>query len=86
MVSLIAATMLLASTVGPLLGFALLLLVPSLPFEAVNVVSGVTYVVLTPLVALTTAYVYFDAAVHDAREREESPDVLPAELPRTPSS
>ena len=57
--------------IGPLLG-ALLILATDAPFWLVNVVAGVVYAVTMPFVALTTAYVYFDARVRDelAGERE----------------
>ncbi|MDF8264840.1 hypothetical protein [Luteipulveratus flavus] len=80
-ISLIAAAVVLAGATGPLIGFALLLLIPSLPFALLNLLSGLVYVVLFPLVALTTAYVYYDAAVNEARTGEGGQDVLPSELP-----
>ena len=47
---------------GPLIG-ALLILVTSAPFWLVNIVAGLIYAVAMPLVAITTAYVYFDRRV-----------------------
>jgi hypothetical protein len=45
----------------------------------VNVVAGVIYAVTMPFVALTTAYVYFDARVRSELAREQ-PAELPAEI------
>jgi hypothetical protein len=61
---------------GPLVGVGLILGTDA-PFWLVNVVAGAVYAVAMPFVALTTAYLYFDA-----RTREEAVDeVEPAELP-----
>jgi hypothetical protein len=61
---------------GPLVGVGLILGTDA-PFWLVNVVAGVVYALAMPFVALTTAYLYFDA-----RAREEAVDeVEPAELP-----
>jgi hypothetical protein len=61
---------------GPLVGVALILGTDA-PFWLVNVIAGAVYAVAMPFVALTTAYLYFDA-----RSREEAADeVEPAELP-----
>jgi hypothetical protein len=61
---------------GPLVGVGLILGTDA-PFWLVNVVAGVVHAVVMPFVALTTAYLYFDA-----RAREEAVDeVQPAELP-----
>ena len=70
---------LLALVAGPLLG-ALLIVVTDAPFWLVNVVAGVVYVLAMPLVAVTTAYVYFDRRVDEELEGESKPDVLPAEI------
>jgi hypothetical protein len=47
---------------GPLIG-VLLILATSAPFWLVNMIAGFVYAVTMPFVALTTAYVYFDARV-----------------------
>jgi hypothetical protein len=61
---------------GPLVGVGLILGTDA-PFWLVNVVAGAVYAVAMPFVALTTAYLYFDA-----RARQEVADeVAPAELP-----
>jgi hypothetical protein len=61
---------------GPLVGVGLILGTDA-PFWLVNVVAGAVYAVAMPYVALTTAYLYFDA-----RAREEAVDeVEAAELP-----
>jgi len=69
----------LAIAVGPLIG-ALLILVTSIPLSFINVIAGLVYVVTMPFVALTTAYVYFDARVRDELAPERGPDVLPTEI------
>jgi len=50
------------------------------PFWLVNVVAGVIYSVTMPLVAITTAYVYFDRRVTDELASEGAPTELPAEI------
>jgi len=77
--SLIVAGGAVVLVVGPLLG-ALLILVTDAPFWLVNVVAGVIYAVTMPFVALTTAYVYFDARVRLELEGEPHPAELPAEI------
>jgi hypothetical protein len=77
--SLIVAGGAVVLVVGPLLG-ALLILVTDAPFWLVNVVAGVVYAVTMPFVALTTAYVYFDARVRVELEGEHHPAQLPAEI------
>ena len=58
--------------VGPFMG-ALLILGTDAPFWLVNVVAGVVYAVTMPFVALTTAYVYFDARVRSELADERAP-------------
>jgi hypothetical protein len=77
--SLIVAGGAVVLVVGPLLG-ALLILVTDAPFWLVNVVAGVIYAVTMPFVALTTAYVYFDARVRLELEGEHHAAELPAEI------
>jgi hypothetical protein len=77
--SLIVAGGAVVLVLGPLLG-ALLILVTDAPFWLVNVVAGVVYAVTMPFVALTTAYVYFDARVRVELEGEHHPEQLPAEI------
>ena len=69
----------LAVVVGPIVG-ALLILGTDAPFWLVNVVAGVIYALTMPLVAITTAYVYFDRRVADALAGDREPAVLPAEI------
>ena len=69
----------LALVAGPLLG-ALLILLTSAPLALLNIVAGVVYALAAPFVALTTAYVYFDARVRDELAPEPEPDELPAEI------
>ena len=77
--SLIVAGGAVVLIVGPLLG-ALLILVTDAPFWLVNVLAGIVYAVTMPFVALTTAYVYFDARVRSELEGEHQPVELPAEI------
>ena len=69
----------LALVVGPLVG-VLLILATDTPFWLVNVIAGVVYAVTMPFVAVTTAYVYFDARIRDELAAELDPDQLPAEI------
>jgi hypothetical protein len=76
--SLIVAGAAIVVIAGPLLGVVLILTTDA-PFWLVNVVAGVVYAVAMPFVALTTAYVYFDARVGGELEAR-GPAVLPAEI------
>jgi hypothetical protein len=67
----------LAIAAGPLLG-ALLILLVGAPFELVNIVAAVVYVVAMPFVGIATTYVYFDTL---ARERFKEASPIAAELP-----
>jgi hypothetical protein len=67
----------LAIAAGPLLG-ALLILLVGAPFELVNIVAAVVYVVAMPFVGIATTYVYFDTL---ARERLKEASPIAAELP-----
>ena len=77
--SLIVVGAALALVAGPLVG-ALLILGTSAPFWLVNIVAGVIYAVTMPFVALTTAYVYFDARVRSELAGEGAVAQLPAEI------
>jgi hypothetical protein len=77
--SLIVAGGAVVLAIGPLLG-ALLILVSDAPFWLVNVVAGVVYAVTMPVVALATAYAYFDARVRVELEGAHHPVELPAEI------
>ena len=77
--SLIVVGGALALVAGPLIG-ALLILLTSAPLALLNVVAGVVYALAAPFVALTTAYVYFDARVRDELAPEPELDELPAEI------
>ena len=76
---LIAAAGALAAATGPLLGTAVIL-TTNAPFTLGNLVAGLAYAVLLPLVSINTTYVYADCAVRD-RIRRDAPrqDVLEAE-------
>src|SRR5262249_32453048 len=76
--SLIVVGGALVILVGPLLG-TLLILGTDAPFWLINVIAGVVYAVMMPLVALATAYVYFDARVR-GELATESEGELPAEI------
>jgi ABC-type nickel/cobalt efflux system permease component RcnA len=69
----------LALIVGPIVG-VLLILVTGAPFWLVNAVAGVIYALAMPLVAITTAYVYFDRRAADELSGEREPVQLPAEI------
>ena len=77
--SLIVVGAALALAVGPIVG-ALLILATSAPFWLANVIAGLIYTVTMPLVALTTAYVYFDRRVADELAEPASTTQLPAEI------
>jgi hypothetical protein len=78
--SLVGIGATLAFVAGPLLG-ALLIFATDVPLALLNVIAGVVYAVALPFVALTTAYVYFDARVREELElTEPSPTELPAEI------
>ncbi|HSC73258.1 MAG TPA: hypothetical protein VLB89_03755 [Gaiellaceae bacterium] len=74
--SLIVVGGALAFVIGPIVGVALILTTGA-PFWLVNLVAGVVYALTMPLVAITTAYVYFDRRV----AYELGGDVGRAELP-----
>ena len=73
----------LALVVGPLIG-VLLILGTDAPFWLVNVVAGLFYAVTMPFVAITTAYVYFDARARRESAGEEAATVLPTEIELAP--
>ncbi len=77
--SLVGLGTALALVTGPLVG-AVLILVSDLPLALLNVFAGIVYAVALPFVALTTAYVYFDARVREELAPEPAPDELPAEI------
>ena len=82
--SLVGLGVILALAAGPLLG-AFLILVTAAPLALLNVVAGVVYALAMPFVALTTAYVYFDARARFELERDEEPGELPAEIRLQPT-
>ncbi len=77
--SLIVVGGALAVVAGPLIGM-LLILTTDAPFWVVNLVAGVIYTVTMPLVALATAYAYFDTRVRDELAPEVQQGELPAEI------
>jgi hypothetical protein len=83
--SLVGLSALLALASGPLLGVALIF-TTSAPFVLLNIVAGVVYTLAFPFVGLVTAYVYFDARVHEALEpaRERARE-LPPEIELGPA-
>jgi hypothetical protein len=76
---------LLALAAGPLLG-ALLIFLTDAPLALLNVVAGVVYALAMPFVALTTAYVYFDARVREELAPEGASPELPAEIELRPAA
>ena len=77
--SLVGVGSALAIVAGPLLG-ALLILLTEAPLALLNLVAGVVYALAMPFVALTTAYVYFDARTREELEPADEPRELPAEI------
>jgi len=77
--TLVVAGGALSLVAGPVVG-VLLILGTGAPFWLVNAVAGVIYAVTMPLVAITTAYVYFDRRVADELEEASEPAQLPAEI------
>ena len=80
--SLVGVGAALALLAGPLLG-ALLILLTDAPPALLNVVAGVVYALALPFVALTTAYVYFDARTRFELDPVREPGELPAEIELT---
>jgi hypothetical protein len=80
--SLVGVGTVLALAAGPFLG-ALLILLTDAPPALLNVVAGVVYALAMPFVALTTAYVYFDARTRFELEPVSEPGQLPAEIQLT---
>jgi hypothetical protein len=76
--SLVGVGTAVALVAGPLVG-AVLILLTEAPLALLNIVAGVVYALTMPFVALTTAYVYFDARVRAELEPAE-PRELPAEI------
>ena len=64
----------------------LLILATNAPFWLVNVIAGIVYAVAMPFVALTTAYVYFDARTRGELEGESVLSTLPAEIDLSPTT
>jgi hypothetical protein len=83
--SLIVAGGALVVVAGPLIGVVLILATDA-PFWLVNVVAGVVYAVAMPYVALTTAYVYFDARARGELEADSGLAQLPAEFDLSPAA
>jgi hypothetical protein len=77
-VSLVVVGAAIALVLGPVAG-ALLIAGTNAPFWLLNIVSGLVYVLATPLVALTTTYVYFDAVVRERLGIQEGLGELPPE-------
>ena len=69
----------LALILGPLVG-TLLIVLTSAPLALLNLVAGVVNAVTMPFVALTTAYVYFDARARLELDPADEADELPAEF------
>jgi hypothetical protein len=80
--SLVGVGTVLALAAGPFLG-ALMILLTDAPPALLNVLAGVVYALAMPFVALTTAYVYFDARTRFELEPVSEPGQLPAEIQLT---
>ncbi len=74
---LVAGVVLIAATIGPLIG-ALAILGTDAAFWVANLIAAMIYVFAFPFVAIVTTYLYFDLRVSHAQEVEGS-TVLPAE-------
>ena len=69
-----------ALVLGPLVG-TLLIVLTNAPLATLNLVAGVVNAVTMPFVALTTAYVYFDARARLELEPADEPAELPGGVP-----
>ena len=80
--SLVVAASTFALVIGPLVG-VLILLVTGLSLELVNLIAALVYVVVMPLSAIVSAYIYFDLRVreHLGDAAIDRRTVLPSELP-----
>lgn len=77
---LIAATTGLAYAIGPLLGTAVIL-ATNAPFTVGNLIAGLVYAVLLPLVSVNTTYAYFDTIVRERLRGDATGDsILPEEV------
>jgi len=83
--SLVGVGTAVALIAGPFLG-ALLILLTDAPLALLNLIAGVVYALTMPFVALTTAYVYFDARTRHELEPADEPDELPAEIEVRPAT
>ena len=66
--------------IGPFVG-TVLLFVTNASFNAINLVAAIVEAVVSPLVAITTTYLYFDLRVRTqlASEQAITGAILPAE-------
>ena len=82
--SLIVVGAAIALGIGPFVG-GLLIFATSAPLAVLNLVAGVVYALTMPLVALVTAYVYFDTRVREELAAHEAPPaaILPVEAELT---
>ena len=70
----------LSIAVGPIVGAALILATRRAVLARQRRSRALIYSVTMPLVAITTAYVYFDRRVADELAGEDAPTELPAEI------
>jgi hypothetical protein len=77
--SLVGTGSVVVLVAGPLLG-VLLVFATDAPLALLNLFAGVVYALAMPFVALTTAYVYFDARTRVELEPADEPGELPAEI------
>ncbi len=82
--SLVGVSAAVALTAGPLLG-AILIFATEAPLTLLNVFAGVVYALAMPVVALVTAYVYFDARARVELEPVHDGSELPAEISLEPA-
>ena len=69
----------MAIAAGPLIGVALIFLTNA-PLAFLNVFAGAVYAIAMPLVALVTAYAYFDVRTRQELEPVDRRTELPAEI------
>jgi len=74
---LLAASVLLAAAVGPVLGTTLIL-TSGAPLPLANAVAGLTFALLMPYVGVVMTYLFSDLRIRASRPRPTE-DVLPAE-------
>jgi hypothetical protein len=73
---LLAASIVVAATVGPVLGLTLILAVGA-PFPFANAIAGLTFALLTPYAGIALTYAYFDLRIRSERSRTTTHELAP---------